>query len=263
LIADDIAANRIVLQRLLERAGHSVSLASDGESALDQLADSPFDIAFIDLHMPGISGLDVIRQAKVMQAGMPSIPIIALSADATTESIRDAGAAGANLFLTKPIVVAKLLDAIVDLIKKEPGVAMVKPVPEPQSEKAGFRPEALRELASMNLGESFLTHFVEQCLQDAERCLTDIENAGGSSDWDSAREGAHALKGISENLGADSVSKICTQIMHANSFELSREWRKHFKALSDANHLMAKQVEGELKILLAVPGRRNARPNED
>lgn len=266
LVADDIAANRIVLQRLLERAGHNVSLASAGESALDQLSELTFDLAFIDLHMPGISGLDVIRQAKVMQAGMPPTPIVALSADATTDSIRDAEAAGASFFLTKPIVVARLLDVIADLTKKDVGGPIRPSVPQQlvlQNDRDGFRPEVLRELASMNLGEAFLNHFVEQCLQDAERCLMEIENAGGASDWDLAREGAHAMKGISENLGADSVSKICTQIMQANSFELSREWRKHLNALVYANHAMSKQVEGELKILLLAPGRRNARPSEE
>lgn len=263
LVADDIAANRIVLQRLLERAGHNVALASDGEAALDRLADEVFDIAFIDLHMPGISGLDVIRQAKVMQAGLSHIPIVALSADATTESIRDAEAAGASLFLTKPIVVARLLDAIVDLIKKDVS-GMLKPLPETiHHDKGGFRPEVLRELASMNLGESFLNHFVEQCLQDTERCLTEIEQACAAADWDLVRETAHAMKGISENLGADTVSKICTQIMHANSSELSRDWSKHFKAMTHAVHVMTKQVEAELKRLIPAPGRRNARPNED
>lgn len=265
LVADDIAANRIVLQRLLERAGHTVVLAGDGESALDKLAGFVFDIAFIDLHMPGISGLDVIRQAKVMQAGMSPIPIVALSADATTDSIRDAEAAGANLFLTKPIVVARLLDAIVELIKKDVSRMMkyVPPVHVHDHKEGSFRPEVLRELASMNLGEEFLNHFVEQCLQDAERCLTSIEHACAASDWDLVRESAHAMKGISENLGADIVSTICTQMMHANSPELSRDWRKHFKAMTHAVHVMTKEIEGELKLLLAVPGRRNARPNED
>jgi two-component system, sensor histidine kinase RpfC len=263
LVADDIAANRIVLQRLLERAGHSVSLASDGESALDQLADFVFDLAFIDLHMPGISGLDVIRQARVMQAGASRTPLVALSADATTESIREAESAGAHLFLTKPIVVTKLLDSIAELIKKDTA-GMLKPVPpsHPQSGN-GFRPEVLRELASMNLGEAFLNQFVEQCLQDAERCLTEIEQASATGDWDMVRENAHAMKGISENLGADTVSKICTEIMHANSTELSRDWRKNFKAMTDSVHIMTKQVDAELKLLLAVPGRRNARPNEE
>jgi two-component system, sensor histidine kinase RpfC len=151
LVADDIAANRIVLQRLLERAGHDVVLAVDGESALDKLADFVFDIAFIDLHMPGVSGLDVIRQAKVMQAGMSAIPIIALSADATTDSIRDAEAAGANLFLTKPIVVTKLLDAIVELIKKDVNITVKSASPPSAHEyqEGSFRPEVLRERAML------------------------------------------------------------------------------------------------------------------
>lgn len=265
LVADDIAANRIVLQRLLERAGHSVVLASDGEAALDQLAEFSFDIAFIDLHMPGISGMDVIRQSKVMQAGMPSIPVVALSADATTDSIHDAQAAGANLFLAKPIVVARLLDAIVELTKKDLTVTAkpASPILVQDYKEGSFRPEVLRELAAMNLGEEFLNHFVEQCLQDAERCLTSIEQACAANDWDLVRESAHAMKGISENLGADIVSTICSQIMRANSIELSRDWPKYLKAMSHAVDGMTKEIEGELKILTAVPGRRNARPKED
>jgi two-component system, sensor histidine kinase RpfC len=100
-------------------------------------------------------------------------------------------------------------------------------------------------------------------LQDAERCLISIDHACAASDWDLVRESAHAMKGISENLGADIVSKICTQMMHANSIELSRDWRKHFKAITYAVHIMTKETEGEIKLLLAAPGRRNARPKED
>jgi two-component system, sensor histidine kinase RpfC len=262
LVADDIAANRIVMQRLLERAGHTVHLAENGEDALDKLADSVFDIVFVDLHMPGISGLDVIRQARVMQSGVKAIPLVALSADATTESISEAEGAGASLFLTKPIVVAKLLDAIIDLLKKDSNV-MIKPIFVPIQTPSRFRPEVLRELASMNLGDEFLNHFITQSFQDAKRCLVDFERAGSVQDWDSVRESAHALKGVSENLGDDGLSEICTKVMHSGSAELSRDWLKLFKAISHGVQLTAEQVHIELANLLSPPASLNAGAKED
>ncbi|HSR64617.1 MAG TPA: ATP-binding protein, partial [Xanthomonadaceae bacterium] len=112
LVADDQEANRTVLRRLLERAGHRVAFAEDGEQALDRLVAESFDAIFLDLHMPGMSGFDVIRQARVMEAGRARTPIIVLSADATVEARREAGHAGAFAFLTKPVVVPQLLDTL-------------------------------------------------------------------------------------------------------------------------------------------------------
>src|SRR5690606_35214901 len=118
LIADDQPANRIVLQRLLERAGHRLIFAEDGEATLDQLERYSPDMVIVDLNMPGLSGFDVIRQARVMQAGMRRTPIVVLSADATVESLKEAERAGAYAYLTKPIVVSRLLETIANIAAK-------------------------------------------------------------------------------------------------------------------------------------------------
>jgi two-component system, sensor histidine kinase RpfC len=263
LVADDIAANRLVLQRLLERAGHRVVLVMDGEEALDHLAETSFDIAFVDLHMPGISGLDVIRQARVMQAGMKPTPLVALSADATTESIEEAESAGANMFLSKPVVTAKLLDAIVDLMKTDVRLMAKPPAAVMPSSKRDFRPEVIRELASMNLGDEFLQNFVTQSFQDFQRCLLEFEQAGACTDFDQLRESAHAMKGVSENLGVDSLSETCTKVMHASSVELSRDWRKYLKIMTNGVQLATEQIRVELKTLLSRHEQRSINPKDD
>src|SRR4249920_2999434 len=95
LVADDQHANRTVLTRILERAGHRVQAVSDGEQALDALETGAVDLAVLDMHMPNLSGLDVIRQLRFMQAGGKQTPILVLSADATVQAARDAEQAGA------------------------------------------------------------------------------------------------------------------------------------------------------------------------
>src|SRR5690606_6509786 len=87
LVADDYEANRMVLQRLLQKAGHRVTCVGGGEAVLDAMVGHDYDVALVDLHMPGISGLDLLRQLRVMQAGGGvQVPVLVLSADVTPES---------------------------------------------------------------------------------------------------------------------------------------------------------------------------------
>ncbi len=100
LVADDYEANRMVLQRLLQKAGHRVTPVEGGEEVLDAMAASDYDAIIVDLHMPGVSGLDLLKQLRVMQAGGGvRTPVIMLSADVTPESIQRCEQAGAYAFL--------------------------------------------------------------------------------------------------------------------------------------------------------------------
>src|SRR5690606_12063811 len=87
LVADDHAANRMVLQRLLQKAGHKVVSVETGEGVLDALEVSAYDLVICDLHMPGLSGLDLLKQLRVMEAGSGQrTPVVVLSADVTPEA---------------------------------------------------------------------------------------------------------------------------------------------------------------------------------
>ncbi|SFK94818.1 response regulator [Lysobacter sp. cf310] len=224
LIADDQQANRTVLTRILERAGHRVTAVNDGEQALDQLEVAQFELAVLDMHMPGLSGLDVIRQLRFMQAGTGrNTPTIILSADATLQASEAANEAGAMAFLTKPIVVGRLLETIADVVdsQKLPAVRAISDVSRPLT-----NPAVLAELAEMGLGEQFLRDFVEQCLKDAGGCQQELAKVGAARNWEEFREVAHAYKGVAENLGAHSIAERCSQIMRASDEVLAREQSK-------------------------------------
>jgi two-component system sensor histidine kinase RpfC len=221
LIADDLAANRTVLSRILERAGHKVVAVDDGEAALDALEGGRFDLAILDMHMPGLTGCDVIRQLRFMEAGRPRLtPSIILSADATVQAAAAAEESGAKAFLTKPVVVARLLETIADVVNPQalPAVRPVTDVVRPAT-----NPAVLEELAEMGLGESFLRDFVEQCLRDATACQGDLAKCVERRDWTEFREVAHAYKGIVENLGAHAMAERCAQAMRADDSTLIRE----------------------------------------
>ena len=244
LVADDQVANQLVLKRILERAGHRVSLASNGEQTLDALANGDVDLAVIDNHMPDVTGLDVLRQSRVMQAGSRSTPILVLSADATIESVREAEKAGARAYLTKPVVIAKLLEAIADAVLSDRPVAKMASVPVP----AGNSP-VLEELAAMQLGPDFLKEFVEQCLRDVVRSSTALEQQGSTGQWEAARETAHALKGVAENIGSVALSAQCEKIMVSTDAALLRDWPKIQRSLDALLQTAASHARAEAERL--------------
>lgn len=235
LIADDHAANRMVLQSLLQKAGHRVVAVEDGEAVLDILESDAFDVVIADLHMPGISGIDMLRQMRYMEAGSDRrTPVVMLSADVTAESIRQCEQAGAKAFIPKPIVAARLLDTLAE-IAITGKVSTAQPIGRvhlPISDDA-LDVAVLDELVALGLGKAFETEFIAQCLKDAEQCIGLLEQHGQQSRWEPMREQAHALKGVSGNVGLVKLSAAGGEFMQLADWQIAREWRQRLNVLRE------------------------------
>jgi two-component system sensor histidine kinase RpfC len=236
LIADDHAANRLVLQKLLQKAGHRVVQVEDGEAVLSSLESSDYDAVIIDLHMPGLSGLDLLRHLRVMEAGSaPRTPVLVLSADVTPESIRSCEQAGARAFLSKPVSAERLLEQLSEIAAGGgAGAAMGLPAQgrgEPTDEDLVLDPGVLEELSSLGMGERFERELVEQCLRDAADCIASIEVSAANEDWDALRDHAHALKGVSGNVGLVRLAALSGELMRVDRWRLAQEWRQRLEAL--------------------------------
>lgn len=236
LIADDHAANRMMLQRLLEKAGHRVVAVEDGEAVLTALEDGAYDAAIIDLHMPGLSGLDLLRQLRVMEAGGGRrTPVLVLSADVTPEAIQRCQQSGARAFLSKPLSAARLLDSLAE-VAASGKAAMQSPSPRtelPQDGEAALDNAVLDELAQLGMGEVFEREFVAQCLADAGASIDALERAGDLGQWEPLREHAHALKGVASNVGLVRVAALSGELMRIPEWQLAREWRQHVGVLRE------------------------------
>ncbi len=244
LVADDQHANRAVLSRILEHAGHKVTVANDGEQSLDLFEHNQYDLAVLDMHMPGISGLDVIRQLRFMQAGYRvRTPVIVMSADATEQAMKDASSAGCQVFLTKPIVVVKFLEVVADLINRQ-NVGDNRQVM--QQTMATTNPVVLHELAGMGLGSAFLNDFVEQCLKDLAGCIDDLNRGAVKGNWSEFRDAAHAMKGVGENLGAGPITDRCRQIMRSDDVTLVKKSNLWISELDAQLILVAEHSHREL-----------------
>jgi two-component system, sensor histidine kinase and response regulator len=111
LLAEDNAVNQHVVTRILERAGHAVSLAQNGRQAVDLCARESFDVVLMDVQMPDLSGFEATAAIRGAERGR-STPIIALTAHAMTGDRERCLAAGMDDYLSKPIHASALLEMI-------------------------------------------------------------------------------------------------------------------------------------------------------
>jgi CheY-like chemotaxis protein len=111
LIVDDEFMNRELLTAYLNIGGYRVGEANSGEKALEMVADEAPALVMLDVHLSGISGLEVCRRLKDDPATR-AIPILMVTALDSPEDQQEAAAAGAEGFVAKPFEMATLLAQI-------------------------------------------------------------------------------------------------------------------------------------------------------
>lgn len=102
LVVDDNADNLELLSRRLEKKGYTTVCADSGRAALDLLQQQPFDLVLLDIMMPEISGIDVLKVVREKHS-MAELPVIMATAKDTSEDMVHALKLGANDYITKPI----------------------------------------------------------------------------------------------------------------------------------------------------------------
>lgn len=125
LLCEDQPINQVVAQRILEKAGARVTIASDGKEGLDDFANSPqgsFDAIIMDVRMPRMDGYEATRAIRASaHPQASSIPIIAMTAYAFVDDIRKSHDAGMNAHLAKPIEPDQMYETILACIHEQEG----------------------------------------------------------------------------------------------------------------------------------------------
>ncbi|MBM3836437.1 MAG: response regulator [Verrucomicrobia bacterium] len=119
LLVEDNEMNRDMLSRRLERRGHQVVLALDGQQGLDAARQQQPDVILMDMSLPVVDGWEATRQLK-KDAATQAIPIIALTAHAMSSDEQKAREAGCDDFDTKPIELDRLLGKIQAQLDRRP-----------------------------------------------------------------------------------------------------------------------------------------------
>jgi len=113
LVADDDAMNRLVAEESLKYLGAEVVAVDSGSAVLQALARQHFDLLLLDVHMPDMTGIEAAMRIREHEriAGLPRVPIVALTASATAKDQQSCLDAGMDSVLTKPFRIEQL-DAV-------------------------------------------------------------------------------------------------------------------------------------------------------
>ncbi len=106
LVIDDDKSARLLLERVLSRAGHTVTLVDNGEQGLTLLSKDAYDLIITDKNLPGIDGLEVLRLAREQIPNLQAIVITGFPTPETKSSARDLGVFS---YVTKPFGILDIL----------------------------------------------------------------------------------------------------------------------------------------------------------
>ena len=219
LVAEDNATNQAIVRKLLESAGHTVLLASNGDEALDLYEEEHPELALLDFNMPERNGLEVCTTIRTMEPTGVHLPVIILSASVTVEARDRARQAGADEFVGKPFEAASLLQ-VIDRLARRTGRAQgaAKPRPSTLANVASIAlvdQRRIQEVARIARDGNFLAQLSHGFYRDVEVLLQRLDDAIAGEQWSTIADTLHALKGASLGLGAQQLAARCLTMEEA------------------------------------------------
>ncbi len=205
LLAEDNLAAQLVGRKALEKNGHTVEVASSGLEVLQMLRDGQFDIVLMDVEMPYMDGLEATRAIREQEAESGQhIPILTVTAYASSEDRERCLEAGADGYLSKPVSPESLSAAIELFLPTDREHTSTSPVDLDDALEAvsGDR-ELLLEAVGL-----FLEH-------DYPRHLEELEKGLARQDAQVVKKAAHGIKGAVGNFGGRTAyeAALCLETM--------------------------------------------------
>jgi two-component system sensor histidine kinase RpfC len=257
LVAEDNPGNAKVLKGVLEGAGHEVEITTDGEAALSALERTRFDFALLDINMPEVNGYEVTKLYRVGHIGEWRLPIVALTADATSETERLCREAGMDAVLVKPVEAAQLLSTLdeihVRLMRPERLAVGASPiVVTPITAHPRFIPdsgatvdestfESLRNLG----GSDFVFEVVDTFRKDGARIVEQLKGAAEKADIREFRDLMHSLRSGAANVGGVKLCQTLTSLRDVSTKDLRANGASHVEKI-ESEMIRLDAILGEL-----------------
>lgn len=209
LVAEDNLVNQRLMRRLFEKQKHEVTVVGDGLSAIREITTGQYDLGLIDVMMPGCDGITAVRKIREAELDGPThTPLIAVTAHAMRGDRERCLEAGFDAYLTKPIRLAELFDAVDSVVPDSQGETKALPSmvfsPKPFSgDERAFDELVLIQHAAGD--RELAQELVQVFLEEYPGWLTEMRAGIETRDADSLRRAAHTLKGAVDHCGASSA----------------------------------------------------------
>lgn len=226
LIVEDDRTHRALMNNILQECSFRTSLAENGYVALARLnAGEQFDLVLMDWDMPGIDGLETVREIRKGQAEgrIAYVPVVAFTAHRQKGDMEKCLAAGMDAYLPKDVWLPKWRQTLIDnllqgLVVGEVDVKSIS-IPPPDDDikqtdfifdMNAFDNQTLEQTAALLKSDFGIA--VEEYLEDAAAYIADITQGIQSGDADKAARGSHPLKSNSKGFGLTTLSDVAESI---------------------------------------------------
>ena len=227
LVADDHPVRQLVARRLLERDGHAVTPAHDGETALRLFEAARFDAVLLLARLPDLHAADVARSLRTMEAerGLSAARIVAMVDRSDENDLERWRLAGMNDAIPRPV---RSTDLARVLSADQPALAVAG---------RGTGCDLERALTRAGGNEALLREVAALCVESMPGHVRTIEEALAAGDGLRLARAAHTVKGMVANFGADAAADSARRLQEAAGAEsLSRardEWSRLRAQLDD------------------------------
>ena len=218
LVAEDNSVNQRLAARLLEREGHSVTIAGSGQEAVDLFEQKPFDLILMDVQMPGLDGLQATTRIREKErATGHRVPIVAMTAQAAESDRLRCLDSGMDAYVTKPVHVPALLKMIESV--GAGGNSMNTDLAGEGAQVEAQLRQLDESLALSRVGGDvdLLKEVIGLFLDDYPGTFEKIKSAVAASDATALEHHAHSLKGSVSTFGAGRAFEA--------AFELEKQGR--------------------------------------
>lgn len=218
LLVDDDETNQLLASTILESWNLVFDVAGDGKEALNCLEKEKYDVVLMDIHMPGISGIDVARQVR-NRSDHPNArtSIIAVTANAIKSDISEYAEAGMDSYLIKPYREEVLFNKVCNVLKintyKDTHSYSTEGRTGLESEESVSKSYDLNELINLAKGD---IHFYNKTLgsfvSTSEKVLSNTREHLEHEQWQDLGEQAHKIISSARFFGLSDIANICVQI---------------------------------------------------
>lgn len=201
LVAEDNQTNQLLIRQMLETLGADCDIAPDGQAALELLKRKPFNLALIDIEMPRLSGLDLIRTLRRWDGDAAGLPVLAVTAYVLSANRAEIYEAGADGILAKPIMSLESFGQAIAGVMRKPAAApragSAAPLREPP-----FNPLHLNRLLAL-AGIDSAQELLRRLRQDFEAVRQGLVRGLEDQDVALIRAQTHVLISLAGAIGAD------------------------------------------------------------
>lgn len=241
LVGEDNLTNQKVIKNILEYANHKTTLVENGEEVLDKLEEEDFDLIILDMQMPVMGGIEAAKVYRFMYPDKKHIPILILTANATSEAKEICKKANIDAYLSKPVDPDILINTITSLVlkKKQQSEVMSKTSLSIINNNNTSRDNiidinTLNDIASMAKNLEFIEKLISNYLSNSENIISRIRQAYSLLDYDELANLTHTLVGSSNSIGAERLAILANDINKNARKRLKQPISKYIESLNDA-----------------------------